>query len=108
MQPLTFLCRHPVDQKATLQHMFEPRSVNDLNNKSYKTDGLYLYVQQFWTGVVNVIVISQHKTGLPISTYFSAVKLRWLMDNVSEVHEAVVSHRAMFGTVDAWLIWVRS
>ncbi|KAK2857000.1 hypothetical protein Q5P01_005735 [Channa striata] len=47
----------------------------------------------------------KHKTGLPISTYFSAVKLRWLMDNVNEVHEAVVSHRAMFGTVDSWLIW---
>ncbi|XP_075999887.1 glycerol kinase isoform X1 [Genypterus blacodes] len=47
----------------------------------------------------------KHKTGLPISTYFSAVKLRWLMDNVAEVHEAVVQHRAMFGTVDSWLIW---
>ncbi|KAL4609091.1 glycerol kinase isoform X4 [Arapaima gigas] len=45
------------------------------------------------------------KTGLPISTYFSAVKLRWLMDNVMEVHEAVQSHRAMFGTIDSWLIW---
>lgn len=54
----------------------------------------------------HVIVILQHKTGLPISTYFSAVKLRWLMDNVDKVHEAVVSHRAMFGTVDSWLIWV--
>ncbi|XP_036413322.1 glycerol kinase isoform X1 [Colossoma macropomum] len=47
----------------------------------------------------------KHKTGLPISTYFSAVKLRWLMDNVEEVHKAVLSHRAMFGTVDSWLIW---
>ncbi|XP_042612368.1 glycerol kinase isoform X1 [Cyprinus carpio] len=47
----------------------------------------------------------KHKTGLPISTYFSAVKLRWLMDNVEKVHEAVLSHRAMFGTVDSWLIW---
>ncbi|XP_047211641.1 glycerol kinase isoform X1 [Girardinichthys multiradiatus] len=47
----------------------------------------------------------RHKTGLPISTYFSAVKLRWLMDNVDEVRDAVVSHRAMFGTVDSWLIW---
>ncbi|KAM6893833.1 glycerol kinase isoform 1-T1 [Xenentodon cancila] len=47
----------------------------------------------------------KHKTGLPISTYFSAVKLRWLMDNVDDVHDAVVSHRAMFGTVDSWLIW---
>ncbi|XP_029306935.1 glycerol kinase isoform X2 [Cottoperca gobio] len=47
----------------------------------------------------------KHKTGLPISTYFSAVKLRWMMDNVDEVRKAVVSHRAMFGTVDSWLIW---
>uniref|UniRef100_A0A668T5T0 Probable glycerol kinase n=1 Tax=Oreochromis aureus TaxID=47969 RepID=A0A668T5T0_OREAU len=54
---------------------------------------------------VHVIATLQHKTGLPISTYFSAVKLRWLMDNVDEVHKAVVSHRAMFGTVDSWLIW---
>ncbi|KAM9455160.1 glycerol kinase 3 isoform 2-T2 [Clarias gariepinus] len=47
----------------------------------------------------------KHKTGLPISTYFSAVKLRWLMDNVEEVRQAVLSHTAMFGTVDSWLIW---
>uniref|UniRef100_A0A8D3EB16 glycerol kinase n=1 Tax=Scophthalmus maximus TaxID=52904 RepID=A0A8D3EB16_SCOMX len=46
-----------------------------------------------------------HKTGLPISTYFSAVKLRWLLDNVEEVRQAVVSERAMFGTVDSWIIW---
>lgn len=49
----------------------------------------------------------QDKTGLPISTYFSAVKLRWLLDNVDEVREAVLSKRAMFGTVDTWIIWVR-
>lgn len=48
----------------------------------------------------------QHKTGLPISTYFSAVKLRWLLDNVDEVRQAVLSRRAMFGTVDSWIIWV--
>ncbi|XP_062866609.1 glycerol kinase isoform X1 [Trichomycterus rosablanca] len=47
----------------------------------------------------------KHKTGLPISTYFSAVKLSWLMDNVDEVRKAVLSHTAMFGTIDSWLIW---
>uniref|UniRef100_A0A674P7E1 Probable glycerol kinase n=1 Tax=Takifugu rubripes TaxID=31033 RepID=A0A674P7E1_TAKRU len=47
----------------------------------------------------------KHKTGLPISTYFSAVKLRWLLDNVDEVRQAVLSGRAMFGTVDSWIIW---
>ncbi|KAM8855925.1 glycerol kinase-like isoform 1-T1 [Spinachia spinachia] len=45
------------------------------------------------------------KTGLPISPYFSAVKLRWLLDNVEEVRSAVRSQRAMFGTMDSWIIW---
>ncbi|XP_065756962.1 glycerol kinase isoform X5 [Phocoena phocoena] len=45
------------------------------------------------------------KTGLPLSTYFSAVKLRWLLDNVRKVQKAVEEDRALFGTVDSWLIW---
>ncbi|XP_076854548.1 glycerol kinase-like isoform X1 [Brachyhypopomus gauderio] len=45
------------------------------------------------------------KTGLPISTYFSAVKLRWLIDNAVEVTDALHTGRALFGTVDTWLIW---
>lgn len=43
--------------------------------------------------------------GLPITTYFSAVKLRWLLDNVSEVKTAVAEDRCLFGTVDTWLLW---
>ncbi|XP_060090085.1 glycerol kinase isoform X2 [Heteronotia binoei] len=45
------------------------------------------------------------KTGLPLTTYFSAVKVRWLMDNVEEVRQAVKEERALFGTIDSWLIW---
>ncbi|XP_006907682.1 glycerol kinase 2 [Pteropus alecto] len=45
------------------------------------------------------------KTGLPLSTYFSAVKLRWILDNVSEVQKAIEEDRALFGTMDSWLIW---
>uniref|UniRef100_A0A8C5U6I7 glycerol kinase n=1 Tax=Malurus cyaneus samueli TaxID=2593467 RepID=A0A8C5U6I7_9PASS len=48
---------------------------------------------------------SKFKTGLPLSTYFSAVKLRWLLDNVEEIRKAVEEKRAMFGTIDSWLIW---
>ncbi len=44
--------------------------------------------------------------GLPISTYFSALKLRWLIDNVAEVRDAIDENRCLFGTVDTWLIWV--
>ncbi|XP_072370064.1 glycerol kinase [Scyliorhinus torazame] len=49
--------------------------------------------------------VLQEKTGLPISTYFSAVKLRWILDNVEKVRKAVAEGRALFGTVDCWLIW---
>uniref|UniRef100_A0ACD5UGF3 Uncharacterized protein n=1 Tax=Avena sativa TaxID=4498 RepID=A0ACD5UGF3_AVESA len=43
--------------------------------------------------------------GLPISTYFSALKLLWLMENVDAVKAAVQAGDALFGTIDTWLIW---
>ena len=44
--------------------------------------------------------------GLPLSTYFSAVKLKWLLDNAPRVKSAVKTEsKIMFGTVDTWLIW---
>lgn len=45
------------------------------------------------------------KTGLPLSTYFSAVKLRWMLDNLRPIQKAVEEGRALFGTIDSWLIW---
>lgn len=44
-------------------------------------------------------------SGLPISTYFSGVKLRWMIDNVPEVATAIEEGTALFGTVDTWLVW---
>ncbi len=43
--------------------------------------------------------------GLPISTYFSALKLRWLIRHVPEVAAAVADGRALFGTMETWLLW---
>ena len=43
--------------------------------------------------------------GLPISTYFTGVKLRWLLDNVPAVAEAFAKGTALVGTVDTWLTW---
>ncbi|XP_055866859.1 glycerol kinase-like [Biomphalaria glabrata] len=43
--------------------------------------------------------------GLPISTYFSAVKLRWLLDYSEVVRKAVENGTCLFGTVDSWLLW---
>lgn len=48
----------------------------------------------------------QELCGLPIHNYFSAVKLKWLIERVPKVKQAVEKRRAMFGTVDTWLIWV--
>ncbi|KRT85601.1 hypothetical protein AMK59_2420 [Oryctes borbonicus] len=43
--------------------------------------------------------------GLPVSTYFSALKIRWLIDNVKAVRKAIAENRCLFGTIDTWLIW---
>jgi glycerol kinase len=48
---------------------------------------------------------SKELTGLPISSYFSGVKLRWLCDNVPAVRAAVDDGTALFGTIDTWLTW---
>jgi glycerol kinase len=43
--------------------------------------------------------------GLPISTYFSAVKIKWLIENDEDIRIAIQEGRCCFGTVDCWLIW---
>ncbi|MBR6045930.1 MAG: glycerol kinase GlpK [Ruminococcus sp.] len=45
------------------------------------------------------------KTGLLIDPYFSATKIRWILDNVEGVRERAERGEILFGTVDCWLIW---
>jgi glycerol kinase len=45
------------------------------------------------------------KTGLPLATYFSGPKVRWLLDNVSGARERAEAGELAFGNIDAWLIW---
>jgi len=45
------------------------------------------------------------RTGLPIATYFSGPKLRWLLDNVEGLREDAEAGHALFGNIDTWLIW---
>ena len=47
----------------------------------------------------------RNKTGLPLSTYFSASKFRWLLSNVPGLNEAAVSGDAVFGTADSWILY---
>ncbi len=44
-------------------------------------------------------------TGLVIDAYFSATKVKWILDNVDGVKEKADSGKVLFGTVDTWLIW---
>ncbi len=45
------------------------------------------------------------KTGLLIDAYFSATKIKWILDNVPEARELANAGRLLFGTVETWLIW---
>ncbi|MDK2932046.1 MAG: glycerol kinase [Bacillota bacterium] len=54
---------------------------------------------QGWTAKV------AEKTGLVIDAYFSATKVKWLLDNVPGLRERAERGEILFGTVDTWLIW---
>ena len=45
------------------------------------------------------------KTGLPLASYFSGLKLRWLLDNAPGARAKAAAGDALFGTVDSWVIW---
>ena len=45
------------------------------------------------------------KTGLPIATYFSGPKIKWILDNVPQARAAADKGEALFGTMETWIIW---
>jgi glycerol kinase len=47
----------------------------------------------------------QRKTGLIVDAYFSATKLKWILDNVAGAREKAANNELCFGTIDTWLIW---
>lgn len=47
----------------------------------------------------------QERTGVPIDPYFSATKLRWLLDNVAGARELAESGELLAGTTDSWFLW---
>jgi glycerol kinase len=76
-------------QQLCQQHQTTNQSPTDEQQQQYKDSSYFL----------------QRYCGLPVSTYFSALKLKWLIENVDRVKEAVSNNRCMFGTIDSWLIW---
>jgi glycerol kinase len=45
------------------------------------------------------------RTGLPLSTYFSGLKVRWMLDNIPGVRQRVEAGEVLFGNIDAFLLW---
>ena len=47
----------------------------------------------------------REKTGLPVNTYFSASKIKWIIDNIPQVKKDLDKGKVLFGNIDSWLIW---
>jgi glycerol kinase len=44
-------------------------------------------------------------SGLPIATYFSGMKIKWILDNIPGVRKAAEKGQALFGNMDTWMVW---
>jgi len=49
--------------------------------------------------------IIQNKTGLIVDAYFSATKVKWILDNVKGARKLALEGKLAFGTIDSWLVW---
>lgn len=47
----------------------------------------------------------REKTGLPVSTYFAGPKARWILDHVDQARSDAATGKALFGTIESWIIW---
>jgi glycerol kinase len=47
----------------------------------------------------------RQQTGLPVATYFSGPKIKWLKDNILDIQKGIDAGDALFGTMDTWIIW---
>ncbi len=47
----------------------------------------------------------QKKTGLPLATYFSGPKIKWVLDQYPEIKKRAQNGEILFGNIDTWLIW---
>ena len=53
----------------------------------------------------NKETIIYNKTGLPIDSYFSGTKIKWILDNVPKAKKLMNKKQLLFGTIDSFLIW---
>lgn len=81
-----------------------------------KKTGIPIYNAIVWqsrqsAGIANKLKEDGHKdlihkkTGLIIDAYFSATKIRWILDHVEGAQERAEKGELLFGTIDSWLVW---
>ena len=61
--------------------------------------------EEIWATQTGLMEFFRSKTGLVLDAYFSATKLRWLLDNAIGARERAEKGELLFGTVDSWIIW---
>jgi len=81
-----------------------------------KTTGQPIFNAVVWQDTRTDVIISKlakrggqdrfrKKTGLPLATYFSGPKIKWLLENVKGAKEKAKRGELLFGNIDTWLIW---
>jgi glycerol kinase len=65
-----------------------------------RTDEICKYLEK--QGVQNRL---RKKTGLPLATYFSGPKIKWILDNIPRLRDRAGKGELLFGNIDSWLIW---
>ncbi len=58
-----------------------------------------------WLKENNYDEMIQNKTGLLIDPYYSATKIKWILDHIEKGHERANNGELLFGTIDTWLLW---
>lgn len=110
----TFVQSHRVDRFSHKKHRCSfrtqacrnwnrnrPRSVQKRRRSNTR------YVRQCNSLFCPTRIIHIASTGLKLSTYFSAVKLRWMIDHHADVKNAHDTGDLLFGTVESWVTYVR-
>lgn len=81
-----------------------------------KKTGLPIYNAIVWQSrqtadIANQLILAGYqkeihqKTGLIVDAYFSATKIRWILDQVSNAQKRAENGELLFGTIDTWLVW---
>ena len=81
-----------------------------------KSTGKPIYNAIVWQDTRTDIIINElakdggqdrfrEKTGLPLATYFSGPKLKWILDNVEGARSQAEKGELLFGNIDSWIIW---